>query len=89
MKIKNDAGWGGEEVTFKVEGLKVRAVSRSSAELFVDDMGTWAVEEGAPIYLEFCDKKWELFVWSDINQEDPTHRIDMSGALEANRVEDK
>ena len=43
------------------------------------------IGEGAPIYLEFCDGKWELFVWSDINQEDPTHRIDMSGALEANR----
>lgn len=41
--------------------------------------------EGAPIYLDFCDGKMQLLVWADINQEDPTHVIDMSGALESNR----
>jgi hypothetical protein len=27
----------------------------------------------------------KLYVWGDINQEDPTHVIDLSGALEVNR----
>ncbi len=56
-----------------------------SIEVFVDGMGTQCTPNDAPVYLECVDGKWELFVWSDINQEGPTHRIDMSGALEANR----
>ena len=44
---------------------------------------------GEPIYLEHYDGKLVLRVWADINQEDPTHTIDLSGALEAAReVED-
>ena len=42
---------------------------------------------GHPIALELYEGKVRLFVWADINQEDPTHTIDLSGALESNRKE--
>lgn len=41
--------------------------------------------DGYPIALELIEGKVRLIVWSDINQEDPTHTIDLSGALESNR----
>lgn len=37
---------------------------------------------GLPIALDMCDGNLQLFVWSDINQEDPTHIIDLEGARE-------
>ena len=45
------------------------------------------IHEGdfAPILLEFYEGKVRLVVWGDINNEDPTHAIDLSGALESNR----
>lgn len=36
--------------------------------------------------LEMFDGKLRLIVWADINQDDPTHTIDLSNAAEANRV---
>ena len=40
---------------------------------------------GWPIMLEYYDGKVQLVVWADINQEDPTHNIDLTGALESHR----
>lgn len=40
---------------------------------------------GEVIHLEYRDGKPMLHVWADINQEDPTHSIDLSGAHESNR----
>jgi hypothetical protein len=42
--------------------------------------------QGELIYLEHYDGKLILRVWADINQEDPTHTIDLSGALETARI---
>jgi len=39
----------------------------------------------APILLEQHQGMMRLFVWSDINQHEPTHIIDLSDALESNR----
>ena len=36
--------------------------------------------DDAVIFLELHDGKPILYVWSDINSEDPTHIIDLSGA---------
>jgi len=62
---------------------KVKVVSGSDphpfAEVKVEGMSD--CHGGAPICLEFFQGKWTLHVWSDINQEDPTHSIDMSGAF--------
>jgi hypothetical protein len=41
--------------------------------------------EGFPIMLEYYDNSIRLVVWSDINQEDPTHIIPLENALESNR----
>lgn len=40
-----------------------------------------------PIFIEWYDGKPRILIWADINEEDPTHVIDMSGALESNRKE--
>jgi len=39
----------------------------------------------APIVLEQHEGTMLLIVWSDINQQEPTHIIDLSEALESNR----
>ena len=41
---------------------------------------------GFPLYVELHNKKLIVRVWSDISDEEPTHCIDMSGALEKNRA---
>ena len=64
---------------------RVINIDTASVEIFVDGMGTQCEQGGSPIYLECTDGKWELLVWSDINREEATHRIDISGALESNR----
>ena len=57
-----------------------------ACEIFVTGMSLCgSVGDDSPIYLEFYDGKWRLHVWADINQEDPTRSIDLSGALESNR----
>jgi hypothetical protein len=35
----------------------------------------------APVVIELKDKMVRLIVWADINQEDPTHIIQLDGAL--------
>lgn len=55
-------------------------------EISLPEHGQFSVQHnGAPIWLEHHDGKFLLYVWADINQEDPTHSIDMSGALESKR----
>jgi hypothetical protein len=51
-------------------------------EVYIDGIGTQAEAGGAAIYLEHYEGKWQLLVWSDINEADPTHVIDMSSAME-------
>ena len=41
-------------------------------------------EMGFPIYIEGTT----VYIWGDINKEDPTHKINLSGALEKNRRDD-
>jgi hypothetical protein len=40
---------------------------------------------GWPILMEKFGGKLQVVVWSDINQEDPTHKIDLAGAKESCR----
>lgn len=42
---------------------------------------------GSPILIENRDGKPFLVVWGDINREEPTHVIDLSGAAENLRKE--
>jgi len=48
------------------------------------DAGT-VDDYGSPIFIEFHDGKLMARLYADINQEDPTHNIEMEGALEINR----
>ena len=63
------------------------SVEKDSLALIVhpEGMGTW---DGpyAPILLERHEGKMRLLVWADINQQEPTHVIDLSGALESSRL---
>ena len=62
------------------------SVESSNLALIIhpENMGTW---DGpyAPVLLERHRGKVRLVVWADINDQEPTHIIDMSGALESNR----
>lgn len=62
--------------------------SNDFLEVEIKGLGTLAEQgDGRTVLVEFYDGKWWVRVWADINQEDPTHVIDMSGALELHRVE--
>ena len=41
--------------------------------------------EGSPIMVEVNEGKLQVILWSDINEEDPTHRVNMELARESNR----
>lgn len=47
--------------------------------------GTNECEDCAPIYLEYYNGRFRLIVWDDINSEEPTHKIDLTSALESER----
>ncbi len=45
--------------------------------------------DGEPIAIDWQEgEPVRLLVWADINQDDPTHTIDLTGALESNRTEE-
>ena len=50
--------------------------------------GVYDTDEAAPILLERHQGKLRLIVWADINEEDPTHIIDLEGAKNTQRNED-
>jgi hypothetical protein len=54
-------------------------------EIGIRGYGVKTEDNGAPIYLDTFSELPMLYVWADINQEDATHKIDISKALESNR----
>ena len=67
--------------------VPVKVVSQNGA-LFLRPDGTGDLCSqgfGFPVMLEYYEKSIRLVVWSDINQEDPTHIIPLEGALESAR----
>ena len=63
----------------------VAAWGTGGIEVYIEGYGTKNMPPGtsAPIYLEIQNGVPKLYVWADINSEDPTHIIDLSGAKEA------
>lgn len=57
--------------------------------ILIRPAGTGTLEGGSPMMLEIVSGRPILHVWADINEEEQTHRIDLSEALETNRREDK
>ncbi len=69
--------------------IKTTSLPSGSLGVEITDLGTLTDREGGSVvWVEFHDGKWWVRVWADINQEDPTHNIDLSGALESAREED-
>jgi hypothetical protein len=75
------------------EACRVRGrieLKEGGLEIYLDGYGTCAMApgRGAPIYLEIppgeADPK--LFVWADIDQEDPTHAMSLKGARESDHI---
>ena len=55
-------------------------------EIEIKGLGTLAEQgDGRTVLVEFYDGTWWVRVWADINQEDPTHVINLSGAQETCR----
>jgi hypothetical protein len=42
--------------------------------------GVYDTDDAAPILLERCEGKLRLIVWADINDQEPTHIIDLENA---------
>ena len=62
---------------------------QSCLDVEIEGLSTMTEEEsGRVVWVEFYDGKWWVRVWADINQEDPTHSIDLSGAMITARDED-
>jgi hypothetical protein len=59
----------------------------TSCDIYITGMGSCAEEFGAVAYIEFYEGKYWLRVWADINTEEATHSIDLSGAYESERLE--
>jgi hypothetical protein len=47
--------------------------------------GTMGDQNGSPVMVEVYNGKPRVIIWADINQEDPTHIIELSQSLESNR----
>ena len=60
---------------------------QSFLDVEIKGLGTLTEEgDGRTVLIEFYEGKWWVRVWADINQEDPTHIIDLSGAEHGKRV---
>lgn len=71
--------------------IPVKIVAQSGAVyLRPEGTGDCTSEDGHgfPICLEYYEKSLRLVVWSDINQEDPTHIIPLENSLVSNRFAD-
>jgi len=60
-------------------------------EIYAEGYGDKGTEppHGTPVFLELKDGVLHVYVWSDINEEDPTHSISLAGAKESNRENDQ
>ena len=67
--------------------IKIRiGIEKHSLGLFIHPEGTGTCDGPyAPILLEQHEGTLMLIVWADINQQEPTHIIDLSTAMETNR----
>lgn len=57
------------------------------ANLSIPGCGHKTQDNEPVIFIEFEDDKPVMYIWADINQEEPTHRISLEHALEGIREE--
>jgi hypothetical protein len=71
--------------------LPVKIVaSPHGVSIYADGHGDFGSAEGhgTPVFLELHRGRLRLLVWGDINSEEPSHIIDLSGAREDRRQPD-
>lgn len=68
--------------------IRTQVVGLRGADIFIEGFGTCGMADGKGqvASFELYEGKWVLHVWADINKENATHRIDLSGALESKRI---
>lgn len=66
---------------------KIKGTKSGGADIHVEGYGQSSFLPGfeAPLYVELYQGKLMLYVWADINNEEPTHVIDLEGARESKR----
>lgn len=65
----------------------VRQRSDNALAVNIPGCGLMEAEGGEIVYIEVYGGVPRVLIWGDINDPDPTHVIDLSGALESNRKE--
>lgn len=85
VQLRETAGDGQEitpiTVTIEKDGLALCILPEG-----MNVYGVPAYNPSSPILLERHQGTVRLLVWADINQEEPTHVIDLSGAKETARL---
>jgi len=61
-----------------VEGMV--AISEYGIEIFFDGYGVAGGAGAAPIFVEFWNRRLQLFAWDDINDDGDPVRVDLEGA---------
>lgn len=58
-------------------------------EIFIEGYGNYSCEsgQGSPLFLEIWDGELRAVLWSNINEEDPTHVVSLEKAREDSRDE--
>jgi len=71
-----------------IQPVKIVATA-FGVELLADGHGNYGTEpgHGSSLFVELFQGRLRLLVWGDINLEEPTHIIDLSGAREDRRNE--
>lgn len=60
-------------------------VENSLCYVYVPGLGVQSEQNGSPVMVEYYQGKWWVRVWADINEGDPTHAIELTGAMETER----
>ena len=78
---------GTSEPLSKPIGLSIGKDGRYGVTISLEGHGLNTMETGQEqvIYIEQKDGEVRVLIWADINEEEPTHVIDLSKARETNR----
>jgi len=77
------------EITWPKNSIAEISVDVISEGVAIRHAGTGCNDgDYPPIIVEWWDGVPRIVIWGDINDQDPTHIIDMSKALESNRKAD-
>lgn len=76
-----------DPVTKKTLGIDIEIYDGHVIIHSIDYGENTAIEgQGRPIMIEYYEGELRVILWSDINQEEPTHIVSMEGAKESKRV---